>query len=257
MQTERKLSIGKVAKLTGVTIRTLQYYDNIGLVPLKKDHASGRRYFRDSDLAKLQQVLFYKSLGLSIKDIRKLVVEADKPEQIAPVLDRQLEICYQKLNEFKMKISLIEASLTSLKENQFLPLGELVQLIVTLNKDTVYKYKNVSFEKNSEEIFMKYYGDNQVLLQMYWDWKSLVLEAVSYILNGVDPQSSKGQQFAEKWVGMITRITNGNHELLKAHKKSYENREKWPEEDRKLMEFADPFIDQAVQLYLSAANNTD
>ncbi len=257
MQNKRKLSIGEVAKLTGVTIRTLQYYDNIGLVPLQKEHTNGRRYFRDSDLAKLQQVLFYKSLGLSIKDIRKLVVEADTTEQIAQVLDRQLEVCYQKLNVLKMNISLIEVSLSSLKENQSLPLGQLVQLIISLNKDTVYRYKDVSFEKNTEKIFMKYCDDYQVLLEIYWDWKSLVLEAVSHILNDIDPESNKGQQFAKKWVGMIARITNGNQELLKAYKNSYENREQWPEEDRRLMEFADPFIDQAIQIYLSGADNTD
>ena len=50
MADHTKYSIGEVARLSGVTVRTLQYYDNIGLVPIEKD-ASGRRFYSSGDLA--------------------------------------------------------------------------------------------------------------------------------------------------------------------------------------------------------------
>lgn len=86
---ESRFSIGEISKLTGVTVRTLQYYDNINLVPLEKDEENGRRYFKESDLTRLQQVLFYKSLGLKIKDISKLLEETTTAKQLINVLEKQ------------------------------------------------------------------------------------------------------------------------------------------------------------------------
>jgi DNA-binding transcriptional MerR regulator len=140
MRNPKHFSIGEIANLTGVTIRTLQYYDNIGLVPLKKEHTNGRRYYQEADLTRLQQVLFYKSLGLPIKDIKKLIVEAVTNKQITSVLQKQRDILYHKLNDIKMNISLIDASLVNLEENNIPSMGELVQLMISLNKDNIFEY---------------------------------------------------------------------------------------------------------------------
>lgn len=56
---------------------------------------------------------------------------------------------------------------------------------------------------------------------------------------------------------MITRITNGNEELLEAHRTSYKNRAQWPEEDRRLIEFTDDFIDKATKIYLTNKDDKD
>lgn len=251
MKEEKKFPIGEIANLTGVTIRTLQYYDNIGLVPLDKETTNGRRYYSESDLRKLQQVLFYKSLGLKIKDIKKLIVEAVTIEQIVSLLKKQRDIFYHKLNDIKMNISFIDASLISLEEKKSLPMGELIKLIISLNKDNIFEYKDVEYDDDIKNTFMENYENAEEFIEIYWKWKSLIVEAVSLILNGVVPKSKKGKEFAKKWIKMITEITGGNLELLEAHKRSYEIRDKWPEEDRRLVNFADEFIDKAVEFYLS------
>ena len=255
MQNENIFSIGEIAKLTGVTVRTLQYYDNIGILPLEKEGTNGRRYYRESDLVRLQQILFYKTLGLKIKDIKKLLEETVTEKQLISVLGKQQDILYQKLNDLKSNIAYVEASLESLKENQSLPLGNLIQLIISLNKEVIYEYQKVEYDKNIKHIFLKHYEDDERILEIYWDWKSLILEAVSHILNNVQPESDKGQIFAKKWIDMVARITKGNQDLLGAHKISYENREQWPEEDRNLMEFTNNFIDKTTEIYLTCGKN--
>jgi DNA-binding transcriptional MerR regulator len=251
MEKEKKFSIGEIAKLTGVTIRTLQYYDNIGLVPLEKEVTNGRRYYRESDLTKLQQVLFYKSLGLQIKVIKKFVIEATTTDQIASVLKKQRDIFYHKLNDIKMNISFIDASLINLEKNKSLPMGELIQLIISLNKDSIFEYKNVEFDEETKNTFMNHHENTDEFIEIYWNWKALIVEAISYILNGIPPESKEGQIFARKWIEMVAKITDGSLELLEAHKTSYKNRDQWPEEDWRLMDFADEFIDKAVEAYLS------
>ncbi|GAA0348421.1 MerR family transcriptional regulator [Oceanobacillus sp. M60] len=257
MEKKRKFSIGEISKLTGVTVRTLQYYDNIQLVPLQKSETSRRRYYTESDLTRLQQVLFYKSLGLKIKDITKLLEETTTAEQLRHVLEKQREIFYYKLHDIKSNIAMIEASLAGIEKNDSLPLGNLVQLIISLNKDTVYQYKDVSFDKKSEDTFIEHYQNEEAILEVYWDWKALILEAVAHILNAIQPESEQGQDFAKRWIEMVVNISDGSQDLLDVYKDSYKNREQWPKEDRQLIDFTNTFIDKAVEHYLSSGKSDD
>lgn len=251
MSDHTKYSIGEVAKLSGVTVRTLQYYDNIGLLPIDKD-ASGRRFYTSGDLAKLQQVLFYRSLGLPLNEIRELVVEAATPEQITAVLTKQREVFLYKLNEIQSYISMIDAILAGVRSGAAIQSDNLIQLITRLNRSAILEYRNVNYHEETKELLMEQYADGESALTVYWQWKALVLECVSLILGGVAPRSEAGKQFAQKWLAMIERVTQGRSELLEAHKESYENRTQWPEEDRRLMEFADPFIDEAIAYYFES-----
>lgn len=68
-------TIGEVAKLANVTVRTLHHYDEIGLVRPSERTASGYRLYDDGDLERLQTVLFYRELGFGLDDIAALLRE--------------------------------------------------------------------------------------------------------------------------------------------------------------------------------------
>ncbi|MDY5094878.1 MAG: MerR family transcriptional regulator [Oscillospiraceae bacterium] len=65
------MKISDVAKRTGVTVRTLHYYDEIGLLPPSSVTASGYRVYSDADLEALQQILFFRELagGMNISPV--------------------------------------------------------------------------------------------------------------------------------------------------------------------------------------------
>jgi MerR family transcriptional regulator, thiopeptide resistance regulator len=66
-------SVGRVAALSGVTIRTLHHYDEIGLLSPGGRSAAGYRIYEESDLERLQQILFYRELGFVLKEISTIV----------------------------------------------------------------------------------------------------------------------------------------------------------------------------------------
>ena len=70
-------SISQVAKLTGVSIRTLQYYDEIGLLKPSEVTAAGYRMYDDNALQALQQILFFKELGFPLKEIKEILEKPD------------------------------------------------------------------------------------------------------------------------------------------------------------------------------------
>lgn len=64
----KKMMIHEVAKLTGITIRALHYYDEIGLLEPTKADKTKYRLYSENDLEKLQQILFYREVGFSKRD---------------------------------------------------------------------------------------------------------------------------------------------------------------------------------------------
>ena len=66
-------SVGRVAALSGVTIRTLHHYDEIGLLSPGGRSDAGYRVYEEADLERLQRILFYRELGFTLKEISTIV----------------------------------------------------------------------------------------------------------------------------------------------------------------------------------------
>ena len=67
------LTVGEVASLARVSVRTLHHYDDIGLLSPSERSESGYRHYSDADLATLQQILFFKELGFGLGDITRIM----------------------------------------------------------------------------------------------------------------------------------------------------------------------------------------
>ena len=102
--------ISQVSKLTGISIRTLQYYDEIGLLKPSKRTSSGYRLYNDEALQILQQILFFKELGFPLKEIYEILNNPD----------------FDRINAFKK-----QKELFLLKRNR---IDKLIQLLDRLEK---------------------------------------------------------------------------------------------------------------------------
>lgn len=98
-------TISQVAELTGISIRTLQYYDEIGLLKPSELTQSGYRLYNDEALQKLQQILFFKELGFKLKDINEILQKPDF-DRIA-AFRKQKELLLLKRNRTDRLIQLL------------------------------------------------------------------------------------------------------------------------------------------------------
>lgn len=99
-------TISQVARLTGVSIRTLQYYDEIGLLKPSELTTAGYRMYDDNALQILQQILFFKELGFSLKEIKEILAKPDF-DRIA-AFKKQKELFLLKRNRLDRLIQLLE-----------------------------------------------------------------------------------------------------------------------------------------------------
>lgn len=73
MNDHKLLTINQIAKLFGISVRTLHYYDEIGLLTPAQTNNTGYRLFDDNNIIRLHQILFFKELGIKLKDIKEII----------------------------------------------------------------------------------------------------------------------------------------------------------------------------------------
>ncbi len=104
-----KMQIKEFAVLTGVSVRTLHYYDEIGLLkPAKVDRYSGYRFYDESSLLRMQEILFYRELDFSLKSIKKILSSPDYNKNEA--LIQQQKLLMLKKERLERLISAIDSA---------------------------------------------------------------------------------------------------------------------------------------------------
>ena len=98
-------TVGEVAAMTGVTVRTLHHYDRIGLLSPSGRTASGYRQYSPSDLDRLHQVLLYRELGFSLEDVAALLADDADP---AAHLRRQHALLRERLERTQQMVEAVE-----------------------------------------------------------------------------------------------------------------------------------------------------
>lgn len=86
-------TVKEVSEITGVSIRTLRYYDEIGLLPPTTITEAGYRLYDQCALEKLQEILFYKELELPLNEIRDMINRPDYNKQQALATQKHLLEC--------------------------------------------------------------------------------------------------------------------------------------------------------------------
>ena len=111
-----KYTTGDIAKLVGVSVRTVQYYDDRGILSPSELSEGGRRLYSEDDLKRMRIICFLREAGLPIKSISALF-EEDRPESIISILlEQQERILREELAERQTKLELIEGIKKELRE---------------------------------------------------------------------------------------------------------------------------------------------
>lgn len=134
---------GEFAKMANVSIRTIRYYDNQGLLKPSKINESGYRLYTDQDFVKLQQILSLKYLGFSLDEIFSMTINNDN-NSLQQSLNLQSKLIKQKIEHLQLVQSSIEETNKLLKESHDIDWNNILKLIhlSTMEHDLVDQYKN-------------------------------------------------------------------------------------------------------------------
>ena len=105
-----KMQIKEFAKISGVSVRTLHYYDEIGLLPPAfVERATGYRYYDENSLLRMQEILFYRELDFSLKSIGEILSSPDHDTHKS--LEEQKKLLTLKKERLERLISSIDAAM--------------------------------------------------------------------------------------------------------------------------------------------------
>ena len=99
-------SVGRVADLSGVTIRTLHHYDEIGLLSPGGRSSAGYRVYEEADLERLRRILFYRELGFTLKEVQAIV--DDPGTDAMGHLRRQRGLLTQRIKRLNTMVDTID-----------------------------------------------------------------------------------------------------------------------------------------------------
>lgn len=108
------LKVSEVARLAGVSVRTLHHYDELGLIRPSARSAAGYRLYAPADLERLQQVLFFRELDFPLEEIQRILSAPDFDVAVALRMQRQL--LSERLARVGSLIKAVDAAITSLEK---------------------------------------------------------------------------------------------------------------------------------------------
>lgn len=147
----KNYSIKEVSIIAGVSVRTLHYYDEVKLLSPFVNPDNNYRVYTDSDIEKLQQILFFKELGFKIADIKNILESPDFDRVDA--LKSQRDLIYKKVDRYMKIINTVEATISSLEKG-----GENMKT-EKLFEGLDYEEIKAHRDKYKEEVEKKYDSD--------------------------------------------------------------------------------------------------
>jgi DNA-binding transcriptional MerR regulator len=113
MQNAMAYTVKQVAEMSGVSVRTLHFYDETGLLKPAYHGANGYRFYEEAQLLSLQQILFYRELGFELKQIEQILGRADFEKLAA--LQSHREVLQQDLARTRTLIETIDKTIEHLR----------------------------------------------------------------------------------------------------------------------------------------------
>ena len=111
-----KYTTGEIAKLVGVSVRTVQYYDARGILVPSEFSDGGRRLYSEDDLKRMRIICFLREAGFPINSISELLAEKDTDKIITTLLDEQERVLREEMAERQSRLDVISGIKREIKE---------------------------------------------------------------------------------------------------------------------------------------------
>jgi DNA-binding transcriptional MerR regulator len=221
--------IQEFAKLAGVTVRALHHYDRLGLLKPSGRSGAGYRLYRDCDLARLEQIVVLKFLGLPLAQIGRLL---KRQSSLVETLRRQQTVLFEKRKHLDAAIDAIrqaERSVVGSREPDWTLFTHIVREIEMQN-NTEWSKKYYSPDAQAKVEERKHLWSPELQERVTKEWHALLADIEAAL--GEDPASPKAQALAVRWRTLVEGFTGGDPEIQKGLNKMWVDKENWPKQER-------------------------
>ena len=122
-------SSGEFAARAHVSLRTVRYYDRIGLLSPSAHSDAGARLYNDADLGRMQQILLYKYLGFSLDDIREMTMAGADQHFLLETMRVQQKLVQERIGQMQAVAEALSSTMSALEKGQEVDYDHMLALI--------------------------------------------------------------------------------------------------------------------------------
>ncbi|WP_175640401.1 MerR family transcriptional regulator [Metabacillus schmidteae] len=206
-------TISEFGKRARITVRTLRFYEEIGLLNPTQQNSSGHRLYGLTELAKLQQIQSLKFLGYSLQGIKELIKnDTDAVTQLNKSLPLQHNLLTEKRNELNRAIEAIERVQFLIENGKSITWKVLSSLIFQMEheQDQIEWIKDYFSDDIANQFFALPKEQRQQLDVEMLDWLATVKKLMK---DKITPQSPEAFDVLVKLTELATKHVENNEEL--------------------------------------------
>lgn len=194
------LKVGELAKRTGLTVRTLHHYDEIGLLMPSGRTGSGYRLYSRDDVARLHGIQALRHLGLPLKDIAELLEGAGAGPRV--IIDEQIRALEQEIaqaSELRGRLALMRDGLVAGTQPD---MGDWLGTLALM----------ATYGKYFSAAELKRIFENWKPLEA--EWVPLLAEVRAAMNRGLAPEAMEVQPLATRWMALMLHWMKGDFDLM-------------------------------------------
>lgn len=203
----RSWKVGELARATGLTVRTLHHYDQLGLLTPSVRTASGHRRYDQADVNRLYRVLALRELGLPLEAIRAAL---DGQPELSALLGEHLAHVQAQLQAMRTIRDRLTHLVCAAQRAERPDTTELLTLIEEMTKmeETVKKYftpeQIAQLSQRREQL------GEQYIHEVETEWPELIAKVQHEVDAGTDPTEPRVQALAARWMQMLESFHGGD-----------------------------------------------
>ena len=198
------IKIGELAKRTGVSVRTLHYYDEIGLLRPKAVTASKHRVYGPAELVRLQQIKSLRRLGFSLDEVRACL---DAPEfSPSRVLDLHVRRLREQIAHEERLVTLLETLAAGYRTSSMKTADDFINIIeeITMIERSFTPDELAEIKERGAKLGAEH------IKAVEAEWPTLIAQVRREMLEGTDPASDRMRPLATRWRELVREFTGGN-----------------------------------------------
>lgn len=213
-------TVKDLAKLAGVSIRTLHYYDEVGLLKPICYGQNGYRYYGENELLRLQQILFFRELGFELKKIIKILDRGDFDKIIA--LQSHKKILIKNLERTHNLIATIEKTIEHLRGTNQMKAEELY---FGFSKEKQELYEKQLIERFGQAVkphIKESHKNIKKWSKAQWEdsnkeFESICQDLTQLLKEGVSPDAKKAQEIIFRHYSWLKKFWTPTKESYAGH----------------------------------------
>jgi len=200
--------VGELARRTGLSVRTLHYYEEIGLLSPSRRTDGGHRLYAAGDVVRLQQIKSLRQLGFSLREVKEYLDRPDFP--LRRVISLHLSRLQERIELERRLCDRLEEITARLGSGEEVSSGEFIETVMEVigMSEMLEKYYSPEqleyLEQRRREV-----GEERIR-QAEAEWAEFIEQVRAEMEAGTDPSNEQVQVLARRWMELVNEFTGGD-----------------------------------------------